>query len=118
MSEENTNTTSASANAAEQKRCRVAVVDGFGAPRDVIRIEERACKVEPPAPDHVRVQVLAASINRGDLYVCLGEPYPIRFAGIVSCREKREEQKSQRHLAKNNKFYIEKKPIAVFLKYQ
>lgn len=56
---------------------KAIVTEKYGSP-DILQLRE----VDPPEPkpNEVLVKVKAASVNRADLYVLKGEPFPVRIA--------------------------------------
>jgi hypothetical protein len=59
---------------------RAVVRDQYGAPADVLRLDDVA---QPEiGADEVLVQVRAAGVDRGVWHVLTGLPYPIRLAGF------------------------------------
>jgi NADPH:quinone reductase-like Zn-dependent oxidoreductase len=58
---------------------RAVVRDRYGAPAEVLRVEQVA--VPTIGPDEVLVAVHAAGVDRGVWHVVTGLPYPIRLAG-------------------------------------
>ena len=57
---------------------KAIVNERYGSP-DILELRE--AERPTPKPNEVLVKVLAASVNRADLYMLRGEPFPVRIAG-------------------------------------
>jgi NADPH:quinone reductase-like Zn-dependent oxidoreductase len=75
MTRQRTNTATAAVTT-----MRAVVRDQYGAPADVLRLDDVA---QPEiGADEVLVRVRAAGVDRGVWHVLTGLPYPIRLAGF------------------------------------